>query len=117
MQEKRSAQVWVLFMSLVYSGLPAHVKGHQPLGRLATPPEPLSVTLSVGFLLVGAIRQRVPVGVSAERIELEDPNVNLPEAIVLASYCYPLLVELRVEVERLVHESSIHRIGRLMELW
>jgi len=49
--------------------------------------------LGTGLLLVGAVGQRVPVGVSAERIELEDPDVNLPEAIVLAPYGYPLLIE------------------------
>ena len=73
--------------------------------------EPLSVTLGIGLLLVGAIGQRGPVGVSAKRIELEDPNVNLPEAIVLAPYGYPLLVELWVEVHCFVvfHDSNIAR--------
>jgi hypothetical protein len=89
-----------------------------PLGRLATPPEPGGIALGIGLLGIGLEGQRGPVGVPAEFVGLEDPDVDLPEAAVLAPHGYPLLAECGVEVERLVHEYSILPLGvKVQGLW
>ena len=56
--------------------------------------ETSSEEFGVGFFPVGAVGQGDPVGVSAKGVGLENPDVYLPEAIVLAAYGYPLLAEL-----------------------
>jgi len=55
--------------------------------------EASSVTLGVGFLLVGPISQSHPVGIPAKGIGLEDPNMNFPQAIGLALDSDPAVAE------------------------